>query len=75
MKTEMNKIGERVKHHRLKRKLTQKELAEKIGVTHEWVCKIERGKANITLSLLLSIADNLNIELKQITAEDSKLLS
>lgn len=73
MKSEIVKIGEKVKLYRVNKKLTQKELATKIGVTHEWVCKIERGKAkNITLSLLISIADNLGVELSDITKEYSK---
>jgi len=56
----MLQVGERIKSLRLQNKLTQKELAEKVGVTHEWICKIERGKAkNITVSLLTSIVDNL----------------
>lgn len=60
MKNTMLQVGERIKSLRLQNKLTQKELAEKVGVTHEWICKIERGKAkNITISLLNSIVDNL----------------
>lgn len=65
-------IGKRVKLFRIKKKLTQKELADKIGVTHEWICKIERGKANnITLSLLNSIADKLEVGLSDIFHEES----
>lgn len=65
-------IGKRVKLFRMKKKLTQKELADKIGVTHEWICKIERGKANnITLSLLNSIADKLEVGLSDIFHEES----
>lgn len=56
----MLQVGERIKSLRIQNKLTQKELANKVGVTHEWICKIERGKAkNITISLLNSIVDNL----------------
>lgn len=66
--SELTKIGQRVKSLRLNKKLTQRELAEKIGITHEWVCKIERGKANnITFSLLLSIAEKLDVKLSDIT--------
>jgi transcriptional regulator with XRE-family HTH domain len=65
---EIVNIGERVKYHREIKKLTQRELADKIGISHEWICKIERGKAkNVTLSLLVSIANNLGVELEQIT--------
>jgi transcriptional regulator with XRE-family HTH domain len=65
---ELTKIGEKIKFFRLQKKLTQKELALKIGITHEWVCKIERGKAkNITFSLLVSISKNLDVKLSDIT--------
>lgn len=65
---ELTQIGEKVKFFRLQKKLTQKELASKIGITHEWVCKIERGKAkNITFSLLVSISKNLDVKLSDIT--------
>jgi DNA-binding Xre family transcriptional regulator len=65
---ELTKIGEKVKFFRLQKKLTQKEIDLKIGITHEWVCKIERGKAkNITFSLLVSISKNLDVKLSDIT--------
>jgi len=60
------RIGERIKIIRKSKKITQKELAEKVGVTHEWICKLENGKANVTLSLLNNIADNLTVELEQL---------
>ena len=59
------KFGELVKKQRVSRKLTQKELAEKVGVSHEWICKIEKGKARtISLNLIHTIKDCL--ELKEI---------
>lgn len=68
--TNIISIGNNVKFHRRNKRLTQKELANKIGVTHEWICKIERGKANnITLSLLSSIANNLDVDLSDITKD------
>ena len=57
-------IGENIKRYRLKAKITQKELAEKIGVTHYWVCKLERGKQNnTTINLLIAISEELKIDL------------
>lgn len=64
MKQELVNIGKEFKTARAIKKITQKELANQIGVSHEWICKIERGKANnITLSLLLSIAETLDVKL------------
>ena len=60
-------IGENIKRYRLKAKITQKELAEKIGVTHYWVCKLERGKQNnTTINLLIAISEELKIDLNQL---------
>jgi transcriptional regulator with XRE-family HTH domain len=61
-------IGENIKRYRLKAKITQKELADKIGVTHFWVCKIEKGKQNnTTINLLIAISEELNIDLNELT--------
>jgi transcriptional regulator with XRE-family HTH domain len=68
MTNNLIKIGENIKKHRLKAKITQKELAEKIGVTHFWICKLEKGKQNnTTLNLLIAISKQLNIELNELT--------
>ena len=56
MVNELTNIGENIKKHRLNAKITQKELAKKIGVTHFWICKLEKGKQNnTTLNLLIAI--------------------
>jgi transcriptional regulator with XRE-family HTH domain len=61
-------IGENIKRYRLKAKITQKELAEKIGVTHFWVCKLEKGKQNnTTINLLIAISEELKINLNELT--------
>jgi transcriptional regulator with XRE-family HTH domain len=68
MKSDLIKIGENIKKYRTKANLSQKELADKIGVTHFWVCKLEKGKQNnTTLNLLLLISEQLNIELSDLT--------
>ena len=61
-------IGENIKRYRLKAKITQKELAEKIGVTHFWICKLENGKqSNTTINLLIAISEELNVDLNELT--------
>lgn len=68
MKSDLIKIGENIKKYRAIAKLSQKELADKIGVTHFWVCKLEKGKQNnTTLNLLISISEQLNVELSDLT--------
>lgn len=68
MENELLNIGENIKKHRLNANITQRELAEKIGVTHYWICKLERGKQNnTTLNLLIAISQELKINLNQLT--------
>jgi transcriptional regulator with XRE-family HTH domain len=68
MGNDLIRIGENIKKYRLQAKITQKELANKIGVTHFWVCKLEKGKQNNTsINLLISISKELNIELNELT--------
>lgn len=67
MANDLIKIGENIKRFRLKANITQKELAEKIGVTHFWVCKLEKGKQNnTTINLLIAISEELKIELYEL---------
>jgi transcriptional regulator with XRE-family HTH domain len=67
MENDLITIGENIKRYRLKAKITQKELAEKIGVTHFWVCKLEKGKKNSTINLLIAISKELKVDLNQLT--------
>ena len=41
--------------------LLQKELAEKVGVSHWWLNNVENGKAQPGLQLLLRIANELGV--------------
>jgi transcriptional regulator with XRE-family HTH domain len=68
MENDLIKIGANIKRYRLQAKITQKELAEKIGITHFWLCKLERGKQNnTTINLLIAISEELKIDLTELT--------
>jgi transcriptional regulator with XRE-family HTH domain len=57
-------LGLEVRKKRLQMRLTQKELGKKLNITHEWVNKIENGKAKkISLDLVFSIIENLELQL------------
>lgn len=51
-----NKLG----FYRKKKNLTQKELANKLNVTHEYISILERGLQTPSLLLAKSIADELH---------------
>lgn len=48
-------IGKRIKHRRIKLKLTQEQLAEKVRTSNIYICRIESGMACPTLTILLHI--------------------
>lgn len=64
-KTPLQEYGEYVKKHRTDANLTQKQLADKIGISHEWLCKIEKGKAkSVSTSLMDKISNILNMNVQ-----------
>lgn len=54
-------MGLRIKSERIKLKLTQNELSEKVGVTGAYIGMIERGEKYCSLDLLVSISQVLNV--------------
>jgi DNA-binding XRE family transcriptional regulator len=55
----MNAIKVNLKKFRIKKDLTQEELAERVGVRRETIIFLEQGKYNPSLKLALSIAKEL----------------
>ena len=49
-----------VKFTRMKKGVTQEQLAKKVGVTRQTIGLIEKGDYNPTLSLCIAIAKELN---------------
>jgi transcriptional regulator with XRE-family HTH domain len=60
-KTILIKFGQRVKQERLKRGLSQEDLADKAGVHRTYIGMIERAEKNITLENIEKIAIALGI--------------
>ena len=63
-KKELLKIfGKNVKIERIKKDLTQEQLAEKMDVSQNYIACIETGKQNISLGKILELAQNLNTDI------------
>ena len=60
------KLGDRLKELRDKNKLTQEELADKVGVDRSYMGFLERGEKNPTLKNLIKIAKVFNITLSDL---------
>ena len=55
-------FGIKLKYWRLKRRLTQEELADKILVAPHYISDIERGRRNITMQTIGRLANALEVE-------------
>ena len=62
----LKKFGKNVKIERIKKDLTQEQLAEIMGVSQNYVANIECGKANMSLAKVLELANFLNIEIEKL---------
>jgi len=56
-------LGARIKEIRRKQRLSQEKLAERAGISAQYISNIERGRENPTLDLLLRLADALKVSL------------
>lgn len=72
----MSRVGERVKAARLNAKMTQKQLAKKLGVAESFIADVELGRKIMNESLINRIGKLLNTDLNDIsmvaTDEDLK---
>lgn len=60
-------VSKNIKKFRIQNNLTQKQLAEKIGISLSYLSKIEASNCNKSFSLhvLFDIADALNVDIKE----------
>lgn len=64
--TSAERLGNRIREWRQKKRLTQDALGEKIGSDGPRVHRLERGKENPTLETLDKLADALGIDVSQL---------
>ncbi len=63
------KFGNMVRKERLKRNLSQEDLAARVGVHRTYIGMIERAEKNITLKNIEKIASALNIKIYELFKE------
>lgn len=61
--------GMRIKHFRNLKKLSQEQLAEKLGVSQEYLARIETGNKIPSLELFVSIANTLETSADHLLAD------
>ena len=57
-------VGALIRQRRADLALDQKTLAERVGVSRQWIIEIERGKARAELALVLRTLDVLGVRLR-----------
>lgn len=74
---EKAKLGKAIADLRFEKDMSQKSLAKKAMIAVSTLLEIEKGRANITLDIILDIADALDVSLLYLiirTCEKDKLL-
>ena len=66
-------FGEVLKVQRKVRKITQKDLAEKVEVDKTYISKLERGLRKPSLEVAINLANMLEIPMAEIVAEVESL--
>ena len=59
-------LGDRIRKLRKKRGWTQVEMAEKVGIDRSFLADVERGKRNVSILNVESIARGLKVSLSQL---------
>lgn len=57
---DMKKIGEKIKELRIERELSQKQLADKIGIAANTLSQYESGKSKTSIDVLANLAVELD---------------
>jgi len=66
MRDESKKLGDNLKKIRIKKDITQIEIARRLGVDRSFVSNIENGKNNPTLSTITNLAKALKIKVDEL---------
>ncbi len=59
-------LGRNIKAERVRKGYTQEFFAEKVGITREYISRIERGQANMSILKILNLANYLETDIKNL---------
>ena len=59
-------LGQKIRYERLRKGLSQEDLEEKSLVSRRTISEIERGNADIRYTILLQIAEALNMTISEL---------
>ena len=67
--------GKRIKKLRIKNKITQKQLADGLNVSKSTISYYEKGMRNISIDILVEIADFFDVDINVLIGRDNKVSS
>lgn len=62
-------LGSKIKTRRLELRMTQENLAEKVGISVNFMGQIERGDRKLSLETLISISNCLNLSIDYLLSD------
>ena len=71
----LQEVGRKIRHYREKKKMSQLELAEAIGVTQNTIYLIETARSEMKLGKLFSIAEVLDVTPDKLLSSEAKTTS
>ena len=70
----LTNLGQAISRRRHERRLTQEGLAKKSELHRSYICDVERGRRNLSISTLAVIAEALDTTVSELTAKiDAKI--
>jgi transcriptional regulator with XRE-family HTH domain len=66
LQTQRNAVGQRIREWRLRRELSQADVARRAGITQASLSNYENGKRDMPLSTLLGVTGALNVSLSDV---------
>lgn len=63
-------IGRQLKKFRIEAGMTQLDVSERCGLFRTYLSRLEMGKANPTITVLVALADTLRVDVRELLAED-----
>lgn len=67
-------LGKNIKCFRKYRNLTQENLAERVNISGSYMTMIENGTRNVSLDILIRLANELHVSLDYLICEDYSLV-
>ena len=64
-------IGQKIRSFRTNSRTTQQQLANASGLDRTYISTVEQGKQNLTIGVLVKIADALDIQVSDLTSSQS----